>query len=239
IEVTHYLRERFGKDKIYIMAHSGGTPIALLATSRHPELYHAYMAMAQITDQAASEIRAYQFMMEHFTKKGDAKKVNALEKYPVTGPDADVLTFYRSAIRDQLMHEAGIGTMRHMRSVIRDIFLPSWFCRAYTLPEKMGLWRSKFSFLPKTGLHRAVISTDFAARVPRLDVPVYFFSGKHDLTVNTGLSKAYFEKLQAPLKGFYFFQHSAHSPLYEEPGRVRQIVAEDVLHLQNDLADEK
>ena len=31
MEVTRYLRNRFGKDKIYLMAHSGGTPIALPA----------------------------------------------------------------------------------------------------------------------------------------------------------------------------------------------------------------
>ena len=35
--------------------------------------------------------------------------------------------------------------------------------------------------------------------------------------MNVDLSKAYLEKLQAPVKGFYTFENSAHSPLFEEP----------------------
>jgi predicted peptidase len=63
IEVTNYLRERFEKDKIYMMAWSGGTTIALPAISVAPELFHAYIAMAQITRQRESERIAYDFML--------------------------------------------------------------------------------------------------------------------------------------------------------------------------------
>jgi pimeloyl-ACP methyl ester carboxylesterase len=40
IEVTNYLRKRFGKEKIFITALSGGTPVALLEASQKPELYN-------------------------------------------------------------------------------------------------------------------------------------------------------------------------------------------------------
>ena len=52
IEVTNYLRKRFNKEKIYIMAHSGGTPIALLAVQKEPHLFYAYLGIGQITNQA-------------------------------------------------------------------------------------------------------------------------------------------------------------------------------------------
>jgi pimeloyl-ACP methyl ester carboxylesterase len=48
IEVANYLRERFRKDKIYIMAWSGGSTIALSAVSRTPQLFHAYIAMDKL-----------------------------------------------------------------------------------------------------------------------------------------------------------------------------------------------
>ena len=49
--VTEYLKERFGKEKIYIMGFSGGTKIALMEAARHPENYYAYIGMAQcVTD---------------------------------------------------------------------------------------------------------------------------------------------------------------------------------------------
>ena len=51
--------------------------------------------------------------------------------------------------------------------------------------------------------------------------------------------KQYFKDIQAPVKGFYWFEQSAHSPLFEEPEKVRTIIQEDILLSKNDLADVK
>jgi pimeloyl-ACP methyl ester carboxylesterase len=48
---------------------------------------------------------------------------------------------------------------------------------------------------------------------------------------------AYARQLAAPLKGFYTFQNSAHSPMFEEPERTLRILREDVLPGRIDLAD--
>lgn len=53
------------------------------------------------------------------------------------------------------------------------------------------------------------------------------------------LAKDYFEKLQVPIKGFYTFEQSAHSPLFEEPKKMQHILQEDVLLGENNLADTK
>jgi pimeloyl-ACP methyl ester carboxylesterase len=237
VEVTNYLRDRFGKDKIYLMAHSGGTPIALLAASRNPELYHAYIGMGQITNQTESEKMAYIYMLDKYAAAGNQKNIQKLSKYRVLEADSNVVSFYKSAIRDQAMHALGIGTMHQMHSVFWGVFVPVWTCKAYTFREKINIWTSKFSFLPKTSLIHELLETDFTVEVPKLDTPVYFFSGKYDLTVNVNLAKAYLDKLQAPLKGFYTFDNSAHSPLFEESARVRQIIENDILKDTCSLAD--
>lgn len=237
IEVTNYLRKRFGKEKIFMMALSGGTTVALLAASQKPELYNAYIAMAQITIQPESEKIAFKYMLERFEAAGNKKAVDELKKFRVLEADSDIVSYFKAPTRDQYMHELGIGTMHQMTSVFWDLFIPVWTCKAYTLREKINIWRSKFSFLPKTKLIDEILETDFTAKVPKLDIPVYFFSGKYDLTVNVDLSKAYLDKLQAPLKGFYTFDNSAHSPLFEEPSRVRQIIEEDILTGKTNLAD--
>jgi pimeloyl-ACP methyl ester carboxylesterase len=51
LAVTDYLRDRFGKDKIYLMAHSGGTFIGLQAAARAPQAYCAYIGVAQMVRQ--------------------------------------------------------------------------------------------------------------------------------------------------------------------------------------------
>lgn len=237
IEVTNYLRERFNKDKIYLMAHSGGTPIGIYAAAKEPQLYQAYIAMAQITNQAKSERIAYKYMEEKYTETGNISTLSELKKFPILQSDTSYTYFYKSLIRDKSMHELGIGTMRNMKSVLWGVFIPVWMCHAYTIREKMNIWHSKFTFIKKARFVDQLFQMDIPATITKLEIPVYFFSGKYDLTVNTDLSKAYLRELQAPLKGFYTFSNSAHSPLFEEPMRVREIFEKDILNEKVDLAD--
>jgi pimeloyl-ACP methyl ester carboxylesterase len=238
IEVTNYLRARFEKNKIYIIAWSGGTTIALPAISKAPELFHDYIAIAQITRQSESERIVYNYMLEQFTELNDQRSVKELQKFNHLATESDLISFYNSGARDIMMHELGIGTMRSMKSVFKDIFLPVWTCRAYTLREKYIIWKSKLMFLPKTNLKTETLTTDFFEAYPKTDVPIYFMCGKYDLTVNVDLSRDYYNHLDAPLKGFYTFENSAHGPLFEEPDRFRKVLVNDVLQQKTLLADD-
>lgn len=211
IEVTNYLRERFKKDKIYIMAWSGGTTIALLAVSQVPQLFHAYIAIAQITRQRVSERIAYDYILKQLTEQKDQRTVEKLKRFNHLETESDLISFFNSGIRDNLMHKMDIGTMRNMKSIFKDIFLPVWTCRAYTLREKINIWNSKLIFLPKTGLKTQVLKTDFSETYSEIEVPIFFACGTYDLTVNIDLTRDYYNRIHAPLKGFYTFENSAHA----------------------------
>ncbi|MEK6480550.1 alpha/beta hydrolase [Catalinimonas sp. 4WD22] len=234
LEVTNYLRRRFGQDKIYLMGHSGGTFIGIQVAARAPELYKAYIGIAQMSDQLKSERMAYEYMLEQYRKEGNTKMEQKLRAAPVTDSLPD--TYLK--LRDQAMHELGIGTMHGMNSVISGLFLPSLAFREYTLAEKINMWRGK-SQSGVSILWKEMLATNLINKVPQLDIPVYFFSGIYDYTVCYSLSKEYFEKIKAPMKGFYSFEKSAHSPLFEEPEKMRRIMQEDVLRGVNSLADLK
>lgn len=236
LAVTDYLRKRFGQDKIYLMGHSWGTIIGIQAAARAPEKYRAYIGVAQVSRQFASEQLAYTYMLEQYAKAGDKRMVQRLQAYPLaqmdTMPDA-----YR-ALRDDAMHRLGIGTTHNMRSVVSGIFVPVWLNREYTLTEKINIWRGKWS-AASLDMWNQMLTTDITKTVPKLDIPVYFLHGSHDYTVSYTLAKSYFAQLHAPVKGFYTFADSAHSPLFEEPERMQQIVRKDVLAGMNTLADPK
>ncbi len=236
LEITNYLRKRFGQEMIYLMAHSWGSFIGIQAAARAPEMYCAYIGMAQISWQLESEKLAYKYMIEQFTIAGDKRMVQKLEKFPITKMNI-VPNSYRS-LRDEAMHKLGIGTTHTMKSVISGIFLPSLNFSEYTLNEKINLWRGKWSVYSTT-MWNQMIEKDLIAMVPQLDIPVYFFHGIYDYTCNYTLAKDYFEKLQAPLKGFYTFDQSAHSPLFEESEKMQHILQKDVLAGENNLADTK
>lgn len=235
LAVTDHLRDRFDEPKIYLMAHSGGSFFALQAVARSPQSYHAYIGVAQIAHQLRSENVAYQYMLARFQERGDAGMVRRLE---AAAPTMSVpLPAPYMAIRDQAMHRLGVGTTREMRSVIRGVFLPSLRSPDYTLMEKVNIWRGKM--LLDGLLWNEILATDLTKTVTSVAIPVYFLQGIHDYTVTLAETRAYFEALEAPLKGFYTFQHSAHSPMFEEPGWLRRIIEQDVLRGTASLADQR
>ncbi|NLE81891.1 MAG: alpha/beta hydrolase [Rhodococcus sp.] len=233
IAVTDYLRKRFGRDKIYLMGHSGGTFIGIQTAARAPERYDAYIAIAQMTDQLQSERLAYDYMLKRFREDGDEQMVRSLEAAPVTDeiplPDAYI------SVRDVAMHKLGIGTTHDMKSIVTGLMLRSFQFREFTLGEKIDLWRGKI-FSGRL-LWNQELTTDLTKKVTLLEIPVYFVHGAYDYTVSYPLAKSYYEQLDAPLKGFYTFSQSAHSPLFEEPTRMREIIQADVLTGSNRLAD--
>ena len=238
LEVTKYLRTRFGREKIYLMAHSWGSYIGIQAAAREPAFYYAYIGMGQISYQIKSEQLAYEYALEYYKNIGNTDMVQRLEAAPptLTVP----LPAAYNALRDEYMHGAGIGTTHEMRSVVTGIFLPSWQFREYTIGEKINLWRGKiFSRSSDFNLWDTMQATDLTKQVTQLAIPVYFFEGAYDYTCAYPLAKEYFEKLNAPVKGFYTFEHSAHSPIFEEPEKMLKILQQDVLAGTNNLADTK
>jgi pimeloyl-ACP methyl ester carboxylesterase len=232
IEVTEYLRRRFGQDRIYLMGRSGGSFLGMQLIQRAPELFHAYIGVAQIVDQLESEQRAHEYMLERFRAAGDTKWVERLEAVSVeNGTPPEYLR-----IRDGAMHRLGVGTMREMRSIVTGLFLPSLLFREYTVLEKWNLWAAK-ARNGVSALWEPILATDLRETVPEVQVPVYFLHGVHDYTCSYDLARDYAARLRAPVKGFYTFHQSAHSPVFEEPARVRQILREDVLRGRATLAD--
>ncbi len=231
VAVTNYLRERFGQDKIYLMAHSWGTFFAIQAVEKAPELYSAYIGIEQVSYQNESEKLAYEYMLKYYENLGNQKTVEKIKK-------VDYESEEYARMRDAIMHKAGIGTTHDMKSVVSGVFFPSLKNQEYTLSEKINIWKGKI-FSHNTALSQEMFETDLRKIIQKLDTPVYFFSGIYDYTVNYKMSKDYLVQLSAPVKGFYLFKNSAHSPIFEEPDKVLSIMINDVLNGTNSLADDK
>jgi pimeloyl-ACP methyl ester carboxylesterase len=232
--VTNYLRKRFGKEQIYLMAHSGGTFIGLQAVARAPELYCAYIGVAQMVHQLESELLAYDYVLRSFTEAGNHRMVRKLEAAPVTMTNGTPAGYL--AVRDKAMHTLGIGTMHGMKSVLDGIVWPSLMSKHYTIAEKISLWRGKRAS-GVSALWSEILGTDLAERITELALPVYFFHGIYDYTVSYDLAKKFVEQLKAPVKGFYTFSQSAHTPTLEEPEKAQLIMREDVLTGTTSRAD--
>lgn len=232
IAVTHFLRQRFGQEKIYVLGHSWGSLLGVLVASRAPELFHAYIGTGQVVRQAESERLAYNYMIDEFRAKGDSAMLRRLERHPINDDAAIDMSYMM--LRTAAMDRLGIGAMRQRLSMGRFARLILRF-RGYTLREKLNMVRgSQFSI---HWLLRALLEADVPARVPRLEIPAYILQGVYDYQVSYALARDYAQALEAPVKGFYSFTDSAHSPVFEQPELARNILREDVLRGRTDLAD--
>jgi len=236
IQITNYLRKRFKQEKIYLIGHSFGSYVGINTVYRHPELYHAYIAVAQISNQIESEKLAYNYMYEQYKSQGNTKMIKWFEEYSVFTPE-DVKKYLTSSLlRDTAMHELGVGSTRDMKSVISGLFFPSLRCTVFTPAERINIWRGKL-FAGKTSIGLSHLYFNAFEEVPKIDIPIYFFAGAYDYTVCYSLQKEYYEQIQAPLKAFYTFHNSAHSPPFEEAEKSMEILSHDVLMGQKTLAD--
>ena len=242
VKVTDYLRERFGQEKIYLIGHSFGTTISLRLAAEYPEKYEAYIAMSMSVDKIRSERKAYHYMLDQYKKNGNKKMITEMEKYydlfsdNNTEPDmsSKEMHSYFAKTREKAMHENGIGTLHNMDSVITGIFFPTLKMTDFTQKERLNIWRGK-SMVSKS----EISSGNFKATdvTKQLDIPFYVLAGKYDMTTDYDLQKEYFQLVHADLKGFYSFENSAHSPLFEEPEKAKNILIEDVINKKSDLAD--
>ena len=221
-EVTRYLQERFGQEKIYILGHSWGSYLGIKTIERYPEYYRAYLGVGQVVKQTESEKLAYEYMLEHAREIGDEKDEKQLLAYDVNSPDFPQQN-YIMGVRSSLMNKYGIGMMHENASMFRIIKNLMLF-KGYTIGEKIGY--TKGMLLSQQHLFGYVTEDDLFVSSPVVEVPVYILHGYYDYQVSYALAKEYSEKIQAPDKKLYTFENSAHSPLWEEPEAFMNAVQE-------------
>lgn len=234
ITLTHYLLKRFNRKKIYLMGHSGGTFIGVYVIDKAPELYHAYIGISQMSNQRESEKIACNYMLGRYQELGNQKMVEVLQRMSFE-KNMELSDEYVK-IRDVAMHELGVGTMRSMKNLLTDLVLPSLFFSEYTLTEKYNLWIGK----SRSGISqnwKSMSQTDLIESKNSFRIPVYFFHGIDDYTCSYELAKKYFTKIKAPIKGFYTFYQSAHSPIFEESLKMNKILITDIENSRTELAD--
>ena len=230
VAVTNYLRERFGQDKIYLLGHSWGSSIGIETAFKHPELYKAYIGMSQVGYNEKAKKQAYEYLADYYEKQkndGMVKKINKYWDGNSWNPTGIVW--------DESLHRAGVGTTRDMRTTARGIFLPVMRDRQYTVKEKMNIWIGRISS-QKSSLHNAD-DKNYIESMNEFRIPIYFFSGAYDYNLSFEVSREYLDRIKAPVKGFYLFENSAHSPLFEEPQKGILYITQDVLRGRVDLRE--
>lgn len=220
--VTLYLKNRFSKDRIYIMGFSGGTHFALRAAKMYPEDYIAVINMAQcITDLPETDTIMYDYMKGVFSSRNDKRSLKKLEDSVEKLPDGNLKckNWYDYVY---LLHNAGGGTIKD-KSELEGITVPIILCKCYTVREKTG-YVMGMKMYRTTPLNKELEGFDYRREIPELEIPAYFISGEQDYNCPWELVEEYCDILKAPDKGFFIIPDSAHSPLWENPAATCDIL---------------
>jgi len=225
VDLSTYLARRFKKERILLVGHSWGTGIALLAASRRPDLFSAYIGIGQVSKQAESERLSYEWTLEQARKAGDkssCEQLTAIGPPPYTGnwrskflTERRILCKYGGEFHGS--SKGGLGVV--LRSLV--------FSREYTMLDRINYFRGIFRSLD--ALFPEFFETDLFTQVPELRIPVYFCLGRHDNEVPSVLSAKYFQVLKAPAKRIVWFERSSHMPNTEEKDEFNRFMIERVL----------
>jgi pimeloyl-ACP methyl ester carboxylesterase len=79
--------------------------------------------------------------------------------------------------------------------------------------------------LSQAAVYPQLWAVDLRAQAPRLEVPVAFLIGRHDVNAPPALAEDYYRRLEAPRKAWVWFERSGHTPWVSESERFVAVVA--------------
>jgi pimeloyl-ACP methyl ester carboxylesterase len=220
VELVNLLRKRFDVEKIYLVGHSWGSVLGVLAAQRHPELFHAYVGIGQVVNMQRGEDISYRFAWDRAKAEGNEEALAELATvHPPYATTKELMTQ-----RTWLSHYHGDSYKGGgMAKFARGVLLSP----EYSIGKKLSFYGCAMNSLDQAW--DDLQDLDFIRDVPELDLPVYFFTGRHDYNTPFELVEEFSRTLDAPHNEIVWFENSAHMPNLEEPELYQNLLINKVL----------
>lgn len=222
-ETIAYCKRRFDTGHIILLGHSWGTVLGSEYVSRYPHDVSAYIGMGQVVGMVREEAAAYQHLCELIAANGnqaDKDELTALGDYPHSlTPE----TFGEAvlAFRKLEMKWGMAGTRLDIATLQK-----SHPC--YTPQDEPQIEQ-----LLEINNNLMTYLTDYD-RYDRIhfDLPVYGIAGVNDWQVPGVLAAAYWDRIQAPDKQFYWIEDAGHLTDAEQPEAFHSVINAILQRLQ-------
>ena len=225
-ELIDYLRTRLNTQKVFIVAHSGGTVIGIKTAHKYPEKIHAYVGVAQVINEYEQQKVSYDFIVKETEKSGDVGRQNALK---AIGPPP-----YKSPKKflEMAGHVGKYGGFLHNKSMKDLVILTLSFLTSpeYSLSEGIRTFRNKGFDFTMNAMWEELKNVNLTKEIQTIKVPTYFFEGKYDVTTPTVVVEKFYDNLDAEKgKKLFIFEISGHMPMMEEKERYEELLINVVL----------
>lgn len=214
IALAEHLRQRYGKDKLVLAAHSWGTVVAMKAALRRPDLFHAYVGIGQNIDSQANERLSFEYGLEQARKHGNAEAIAELESIAPYPGDQPITRERIILARKWPQHYGGLNAHRDAG---QDYYYgASRLSPAYDCEDRKAFFEGNVFTLGK--VFDEFLQVDFTG-VREFPIPVVMFLGRHDYTTPSAPTAEWMARVDAPYKQVVWFENSAHMMPWEEPGK--------------------
>jgi proline iminopeptidase len=220
-ELIAFMQRRFGKQKVVLAGHSWGTSFGVAYAQRHPENLAAFVGVGQVVNATAGEKISYRFTLNEAKKRGNGealRELSALGEPPY--PLASIIT------QRKWLEAFGGGSFHKPTSLI-SLMWQSFGASEMTLLD--GIYFQSGIDFAGNALAKENADVDWWSNATKFGMPVFVASGRFDYNTPASLQKAWFDRIEAPLKTHRWFEHSAHSPPFEEPDKFNRFMTDEVL----------
>ena len=229
-ELTKYLQQEFCKEKIILLGHSWGTLLGLLTIDRYPEDYFVYVGSGQDVNPSEGEKISYAYVLEKAQNNKKALKelteINENNSYLIIDNKEE----WFKKIKIQRKWLVAFGGEIYQKTDYSLFFnSKSLFAPEYSLIDFIKFGQGSI-FSLKT-MWPEIMKINLNEQVQEISIPVFFLQGKHDFNTPTILFDSYYSILKSPRKEVFYFDQSAHNPMYEEPEKFEQILIDNILPL--------
>ena len=201
-EMTEFLLDHLGKEKITLLGHSWGSLFGANLALAYPEYYDAFIGTGQMVDFYENETRLYA------AAQGDAEGQALLAKW---SPD-DEDTIEALQARNATLERYGYGMMKDGTDY--STFAALLFNPYYTLEDYYGyLKNSDAVFAPYKDFLTGDMTTLSLAGRYHYEVPYYNINGDRDYQTNYWLACEYYEQVDAPYKEMFVMKDATHGLL--------------------------
>jgi len=206
-ELTIYLKERFNKEKIFLLGHSWGTQFGILTVERFPEDYHAFISVGQVVHPERANFISYEWLKNEVEQNGSRRQKREFSELG----EPSFLERRRYVSLAEMLDQFGGGMDVGMG---RLAWISLGACE-YTLGDYMKWLRG--ASRGSGPMWEESSRMNLFDRVPKLEVPAWFIVGRNDFNTPAVLVSEYVEKMNAPHKELIVMEGAAHTPFLKNP----------------------
>jgi pimeloyl-ACP methyl ester carboxylesterase len=223
LELSEQLGQRFGGDgRVFLLGHSWGSVVGALAVQQRPELFHAYVGLGQVVNGRRNEELSLEFVRAQARRRGDAEALAELSRIQPPYHTQEELGTQRRWLN---AYRGSIHAMERAREAIPAAL----FGREYTLATRLHFFSCFQRSIDR--LWDGLDGFDALTQIPRLEVPVYLFTGRHDWNTPFPLIEEWAARLEAPHVEIVWFGGAGHVPPLEVPEEFQRRLIEKLRSL--------